>query len=392
MTDSVAKQPLDGIRILDLTRLLPGPWATWQLSAMGAEVTRLEPPGVGDYSRFVGASVGPVSAMFHVINRGKRSIALDLKRPEGRDVALRLAAQSDVVIEQFRPGVMTRLGMDFDSLRAARPDIILCSLTGYGQEGPLAQLAGHDLNYEALSGLLWMGGEEGSPPPIPAIPFGDMYGAQAVVARVSAALFARERGAGAQHLDVSMAGCMATAGAPMLAGQTAAGEGALGRGQDVLSGGIAQYGIYATACGGFMAVAALEPKFFALFADRVGRPEWKMEPPLPGAHQAELKRQMAELFLTKSRDEWVDLLKADDCCISPVLTPAEAAAHPHWAANGLSAAVETDAGLSAWVEPEHGPTPSGAPPSLGEHSNEVLAEVGLSEQEIEQLRDLGVVV
>ena len=379
----MSKGPLQGIRIVEIEGIGPAPFCGMHLADLGADVVLIERKTKGSDP----GSTLPVG----ILKRGKRSIALDLKRPEGRNVALRIAAQSDVVVEQFRPGVMTRLGMDFDSLRAVRSNIILCSLTGYGQTGPLAKLAGHDLNYEAISGLLWMGGEEGRPPPIPAIPFGDMYGAQAVVARVSAALFARERGAGAQHLDVSMAGCMATAGAPMLAGQTAAGAGAPGRGEDVLSGGIAQYGIYETACGGFMAVAALEPKFFALFADRVGRPEWKTEPPLPGAHQVELKRQMVALFLTRTRDEWVELLQGDDCCISPVLSPAEAAAHPHWAANGLAAAVETDAGLSAWVEPEHGPTPEGAPPRLGEHSNDVLAQAGLSAQEIEQLRDSGVI-
>ena len=384
-------KPLAGIRILDLTRLLPGPWATWLLACMGAEVIRLEPPGLGDYSRFVGASIGEVSAMFHVINRGKRSIALDLKRPEGRAAALRLVEASDVVVEQFRPGVMARLGLDYESLRQVRDDIILCSLTGYGQTGPLAKSAGHDLNYQALSGLLGMGGNEGELPPVPAIPFGDMYGAQAVVSNVTAALFQREKGGGGQHLDVSMAGCMATAGAPMLAGKTAAGSEALGRGQDVISGGIAEYAIYKTACGGFLAVAALEPKFFALFADRVGRPEWKQEPPLPGAHQVELKRQVAELLETKTRDEWVELLKDDDCCVSPVLSPAESGAHPHWLAQCLAVSVPTDEGCARWVEPGYGQTPPGPAPGLGEHSAEVLSGVGFSSDEIERLRAEGVI-
>ncbi len=386
----VPPQPLAGIRILDLTRLLPGPWATWLLSAMGAEVIRLEPPGLGDYSRFIGAPIGDVSAMFHVINRGKRSIALDLKRPEGQAAALRLVAQSDVVIEQFRPGVMARLGMDYAALTAVREDIILCSLTGYGQTGPLAPAAGHDLNYQALSGLLWLGGESGTVPPVPAIPFGDMYGAQSVVTNVIAALFQRERGGGGQHLDVSMAGCMATAGAPMLAAYTAAGEAAPGRGGDVLSGGIAQYAVYTTSCGGFLAVAALEPKFFALFADRVGRPEWKQESPLPGPHQPALTQEIAELLKTKTRDEWVDLLAGDDCCVSPVLDPSESAAHPHWAAQGLAAAVPTDQGIAGWVEPGFGKTPEGPPPGLGQHSDAVLAEVGYSGAEMAELRVAGI--
>lgn len=386
----VPPQPLAGIRILDLTRLLPGPWATWLLGAMGAEVIRLEPPGLGDYSRFIGAPIGDVSAMFHVINRGKRSVALDLKRPEGQAAALRLVAQSDVVIEQFRPGVMARLGMDYAALKAVREDIILCSLTGYGQTGPLAPAAGHDLNYQALSGLLWLGGESGTVPPVPAIPFGDMYGAQSVVTNVIAALFQRERGGGGQHLDVSMAGCMATAGAPMLAAYTASGEAAPGRGGDVLSGGIAQYAVYATACGGFLAVAALEPKFFALFADRVGRPEWKQESPLPGPHQPGLKQAIADLLRTKTRDQWVELLANDDCCVSPVLDPSASAAHPHWAAQGLAAAVPTDQGIAGWVEPGFGKTPEGPPPALGQHSDDVLAEVGYSDSEIEGLRAAGV--
>ncbi len=388
---NVPAQPLAGIRILDLTRLLPGPWATWLLSSMGAEVIRLEPPGLGDYSRFVGAPIGDVSAMFHVINRGKRSVALDLKQSAGQQAALRLVAQSDVVIEQFRPGVMARLGMDYASLRAVRDDIILCSLTGYGQTGPLASVAGHDLNYQALSGLLWLGGQEGTLPPVPAIPFGDMYGAQGVVTNVVAALFQRARGGGGQHLDVSMAGCVATAGAPMLAAQTAAGASAPGRGGDVLSGGIAQYAVYETACGGFLAVAALEPKFFALFADRVGHPEWKQESPLLGPHQPALKQAIGDLLRSRTRDEWVALLAGDDCCVSPVLDPAEAAAHPHWSAQGLAMMVSTDQGVAGWIEPGFGKTPSGPPPALGEHSDEVLAEVGFSEDEIAELRAAGAV-
>ena len=358
---------------------------------MGAEVLRLEPPGLGDYSRFVGAPIGDVSAMFHVINRGKRSLALDLKRPEGRKIGLQLAAQADVVVEQFRPGVMNRLGLDYEALRGVREDIILCSLTGYGQTGPLAKAAGHDLNYQALSGLLWMGGESESPPPVPAIPFGDMYGAQTVVTNIAAALFQRERGGGGQHLDVSMAGCMATAGAPLLAGHTAAGEESPARGDDVLSGGIAQYSVYQAACGGYLAIAALEPKFFALFADRVGRPEWKQEPPLPGAHQPKLKGEVSDLIATKTRDEWVELLKDDDCCVSPVLDPAEAGMHPHWLAQGLAASVQTEQGLASWVEPGFGATPAAGPPALGEHSDQVLEELGLSREEVRELRLQGVV-
>ena len=255
----------------------------------------------------------------------------------------------------------------------------------------MASAAGHDLNYQALSGLLWLGGQEGELPPVPAIPFGDMYGAQGVVTSVVAALFQRARGGGGQHLDVSMAGCMATAGAPMLAAQTAAGSSALGRGGDVLSGGIAQYAVYETSCGGFLAVAALEPKFFALFADRVGHPEWKQEPPLPGPHQPALKQAVAELLRSKTRDEWVELLAEDDCCVSPVLDPAEAAAHPHWAAQGLAMAVSTDQGVAGWVEPGFGATPDGSPPALGEHSDAVLAEVGFSADEIAELRATGAV-
>jgi crotonobetainyl-CoA:carnitine CoA-transferase CaiB-like acyl-CoA transferase len=361
------------------------------LSAMGAEITRLEPPGLGDYSRFIGAPIGDVSALFHVINRGKRSIALDLKRPEGQEVALRLVAQSDVVVEQFRPGVMGRLGLDYAALKGAREDIIMCSLTGYGQTGPLAKSAGHDLNYQALSGLLWLGGDPGGPPPVPAIPFGDMYGAQSVVTGVVAALFARERGLGGQHLDISMAGCMATAGAPMLAGYTAAGAGALGRGGDILSGGIAQYAVYEASCGGYLAVAALEPKFFALFADRVGRPEWKAESPLPGPHQPALKAAIGDLIATKSRDEWVDLLAGDDCCVSAVLDPFESGRHPHWAAQGLAISVSTDQGVASWVEPALGTTPEGPPPALGADSDAVLRGAGFSDPQIAELRSSGVV-
>ena len=385
-------EPLAGIRVLDLTRLLPGPWATWVLSAMGAEVVKLEAPGAGDYARFAGSPIGNVSALFHVLNRGKRSIGLDLKREGASDLVLRFLPSFDVVIEQFRPGVMDRLGLGWPALQEANPEIILCSLTGYGQDGPMAAAAGHDLNYQALTGSLWLGGHRGGDPPVPAIPFADIYGAQSVVSTVLGALLGRERGGGGGRFDVSIAEAMGAAAAPLVAGWSGDGETAPGRGEDLLNGGLAQYSVYRTACGGHLAVGALEPKFFGRFADAVGRDDWKQHPPLPGPHQEGLRREIAEVLETRTRDEWVAVLEGIDCCVSPVLDPEESTRSAHFVARGI---VGTGAGAgspSRWLETSLGPPEQGIPPQLGEHGDEILLGLGLSQSEVDAFRTSGVLV
>ena len=377
--------------MLDLSRLLPGPYATWLLGSMGAEVVKVEDTGVGDYARNMPPMIGDVSALFHVLNRGKRSLSIDLKCDEGRALLLQMVKDFDVVIEQFRPGVLERLGIGYQTLRAANEDIILCSITGYGQQGPLASQAGHDLNYQALAGTLWMEGDAGGPPSVPGMPSGDLYGAMAAVSSVVAALLRRERSGGGEWIDVSISDVLASVGAPLLATSTQQAEHMPGRGEGVLNGGLAQYATYRTLDGRYLAVAALEPKFMVRFAELVGRPEWLQVVSLPGAHQEPLREEIAEVIAARTRDEWVELLKDTDCCVTPVLDPDEAARHPHFTFRGLAASAPKGQGSACWVETPLGQENGGKAPMQGEHSAEILAELGVEEAEIVALRQRAVI-
>lgn len=358
---------------------------------MGAEVLKVEDPGMGDYARVAPPHIGPVSAFFHVMNRGKRSVVIDLKKDEGRELLLRLVRDVDIVFEQFRPGVLDRLGLTYEVLREARPDIILCSLSGYGQNGPLAAKAGHDINYQALAGTLWLGGLENQRPPVPAIPFADLCGSLHAVSAIVAALLQRERTGEGAWLDLAMADCIAAVAAPSVAGWTQDGQDAPGRGEGVLNGGIAQYDTYETKDGGYLAVGALEPKFFALFAGLAGHPEWMEVPPVPGPHQASLRASVRRVVADKTRDEWVELLEGVDCCVSPVLNPAEAARHPQFAARSLARVAGESSGPGCWVDSPLGPEVEGPAPTQGQHTDEVLKEWGFTPEDVADLRARGVV-
>jgi len=385
---------LDGVRVLDLTRLLPGPFATWQLAAMGADVLRVESPGLGDYARVMPPMIGPVSALFHVINRGKRSIVVNLKSDEGRAVVRDLVRQSDVVFEGFRPGVMARLGLDYATLRELKEDIILCSLTGYGQTGPLASAAGHDMNYVALSGVLHMNGTAGGLPAVGTPPTADLVGAWTAVVQILGALLRRATTGQGQHLDVAMSEAVAAFTGPFIAGwnaELAAGGTPAERGEALLSGGIAQYRIYETKDGGHLAVGALEPKFFQQFSTLCGHPEWMAVPPLLGDGQPALIAAVAEVVASKTRDEWEEALAGTDCCVTVVRRPDELGAQEQFAARGMLGRAEHGGTEVVWPETPVGPPLTGAPPSPGQHTDEVLAELGVGAERIAQLREMGAV-
>lgn len=385
---------LDGVRVLDLTRLLPGPFASWQLAAMGADVLRVESPGLGDYARVMPPMLGPVSAMFHVINRGKRSIVLDLKRDEGRALLLELVRQSDVVFEQFRPGVLDRLGIGYETLREVKDDIILCSLTGYGQGGPLAPAAGHDMNYLALSGVLHMQGTLGGPPALGTPPTADLVGAWTAVVQILGALLRRGATGKGAHLDVSMTDAAAAFAAPFVAAWNAgvaAGEDPPARGRGLLTGGLAQYSVYETKDGGHLAVGALEPKFFARFAAVCGHPEWMQVPPLPVPAQEGLRAEVAEVVASRTRDEWEQALDGVDCCVTVVRRPDEIAAQEQLRQRGLLQTTEHEGQPVSWTDTPVGPPLDGAAPEPGAHTDEILADLGLVPDDIARLRAEGVV-
>lgn len=280
MTSTPAPAPLAGLRVLDLTRLLPGPVATLHLADLGAEVIKIEGPGeAGDYARSMnpGASVansaGENSYFFRLANRNKRGLRLDLKRPEGVEVFLRLARAADVIVESFRPGVVDKLGVGYEAVRNLNPRLVYCAITGYGQTGPWRDRAGHDLNYIATAGVLDQIGAAGGPPAIPNFQIGDLLGGAltAVMGILAAVIGAKATGQG-RYVDVAMTDAVfAHAYTPLLA-MLCHGR-PVPRGEDALSGGAPGYSLYGTMDGRHMAVAALEPKFWRLFCDTLGRPD-----------------------------------------------------------------------------------------------------------------------
>ncbi|HLU65117.1 MAG TPA: CaiB/BaiF CoA-transferase family protein [Kofleriaceae bacterium] len=378
---------LDGIRVLDLSRLLPGPYLTMVLADLGADVVKVEDPRIGDYLRQIPPAVAGMSGRFLAVNRGKRSLALDLKTDAGRDAFLRMASRADVVVESFRPGVMDRLGLGWAALSQANPRLVLCSISGYGQTGPYVERAGHDLGYIGLAGVLAMGGARGGAPAMPGVQIADLAGgALWGLSAVLAALVGRERtGRGAQ-LDISMTeGALALLAAEL--GNLDAGGEVPTRGTATLNGGLACYGVYRTADDRYLAVGALEPKFWSAFNQAIGRKVDLSELVAPPERQEEVRAEVQAILATRTRDEWAEILAAHDCCVEPILEMDELAAHPLHRARG----VFTRAALPAGGDVLQVRTPLAPartermPPRLGEHSREVLAEYGLADDEIGRL-------
>ncbi len=397
--------PLAGIRVLDLTRLLPGPFATLCLVDLGAEVIRVESPGDEDLVRAIppahaATDGGPaVGALFAALNRGKRSIVLDLKSAGGAETLLRLAERADVVVEGFRPGVLDRLGIGWERLHARNRRLSLCSLSGYGQSGPLRDRAGHDLNYEALAGVLGIGGPADGPPAHAGIPIADLAASLTAVGSILAALLARERaelaspGSGrGTCLDVSMYDAALSLMTLHLAGQLA-GE-TMRRGAAALSGKDPNYRAYRTRDGRWLAVANLEPKFWRRFVEAVGREDLAHEA-LRAMGDPEARRRLHDelerLIASRTLAEWRERLDGADACVEPVLEGEEVLAHPHAQARGAVLRID-DPRLGTIDVPRTAFRPwsaavAGGPVArTGEDGEAVLREAGFSADEIGRLR------
>src|SRR6266540_1004296 len=323
---------LAGIRILDLSRLLPGPLATLVLADLGAQVDKIEDPQLGDYARGMPPLVAGQGAAFHALNRGKRSATLDLKRPEGVRVFERLVLHYDVVFEQFRPGVLDRLGIGHARMLELNPKVIVAALTGYGQSGPLRDRAGHDLDYLARAGLLGLQGPAGDKPQIPAFQLADVSGALFSVIAILGALLERAQTEKGKILDVAMLDSVVPF-ATITLSKLFGGE-LPSRGAELLTGGVAAYDTYLTSDGQAMALGALEPKFLMRFCAAAGV-EGGETALIPGSHQDRLKRTFAEVFASKTRAEWEAFGSEHDCCLEPVLHPGELLADPQVRARGL---------------------------------------------------------
>jgi crotonobetainyl-CoA:carnitine CoA-transferase CaiB-like acyl-CoA transferase len=376
---------LDGIRILDLTRLLPGPFATLVLADLGAQVDKLEDTGAGDYTRHGIPQVAGMSTAFHALNRGKRSLALDLKRPEGTVAFLRLLRHYDVVFEQFRPGVLERLGVGHSRMLEENPRLVVCALTGYGQTGPLRDRAGHDLNYMARAGLMGLQGPSDGPPQIPAFQLADVSGGMWCVIGILAALRERELTGKGSVIDIAMLDSVlpfaTIAFSKLFGGELPA------RGEELLTGGIAAYQVYRTQDDQAVTLGALEPKFLMRFCQAAGI-DADLSAIVPGPHQADLKRRFGEVFASKTRDEWTAFNADHDCCLEPVLRPDEL--HNDEQLRARAAFVEAKVGNERVGQYRTPVTPRDLvpepAPSHGQHSDAILAEAGFSADEIAALR------
>lgn len=387
--------PLNGVRVLDFSRLVPGPLATLALADLGADVVKVEDPGAGDYLRTLPPLVGSYGAAFAYFNRGKRAITLDLKNAAGQEAARRLAARAQVLVESFRPGVMHALSLDWERLRQDNSRLVYCSISGHGQHGPLAGRAGHDLNYIALAGLLSVCGERDGAPAVPGVPIADLAGGGlwAVVA-ILAALREAERTGRGQHLDVSM-----TAGAMAFLGLHGAGALATGqtiqRGDSLLSGAHPAFAVYRCADGAHLAVAALETKFWTRLGEALGLRDLPDALTLPPSRWAVVKADVQRVLETRSREDWLTRLSGLDCCVEPVLSLPEAFDHPQ--ATARPAIWEVPLADGGQVRQPAFPVlfsetpaaPRGPAPERGEHTREALLEAGFTEAEVDGLAGRG---
>jgi crotonobetainyl-CoA:carnitine CoA-transferase CaiB-like acyl-CoA transferase len=378
--------PLAGIRILDLTRLLPGPVATLHLADLGADVIKIEDPQVGDYARTLGAGQGADSAYFRMINRNKRGLLLDLKKPAGVEVFLRLAETADVIVESFRPGVVDKLGVGFSAVTAVNPKIAYCSISGYGQDGPYKDLAGHDINYLGYAGVLDQIGREGGDPALPNFQIADLLGGALTAAMgILAVVLEAQRSGRGRYIDVAVTDSVLAHTYFSMLRLNDAGH-SLPRGSDLLSGGLPCYAAYRCADGRHMAVGALEGKFWKTCCALLGQPAWSER-----QWDAGLRSEVAALFATRTRDDWAKLFAAVDCCVTPVLTPEEAVDDAQITARGM---VLRDDGLTQFAPPlklsDHEFTIRQAAPQAGEHSAEILRAAGYSDTQIDRLQATGV--
>lgn len=374
--------PLQGMRVIEMVGLGPGPFCSMMLADMGAQVIRIDRPG----------RRGTTDARYDVMARGRRSLVLDLKKPGGVEAVLELLERADVLIEGFRPGVMEKMGLGPDVCLPRRPSLVYGRMTGWGQDGPLASAAGHDLNYIALSGALHaMGRADGSPAP-PLNLVGDFGGGGMLLAfGILAGVYESQRSGQGQVIDAAMTDGSALLGA-MFHGMKAAGKWSNRRAANMLDGGAHFYDTYTCADGKYISVGAIEPQFYAELRERCGLNDPAFDRQNDPESWPALKEKLAELFQTRTRDQWCELLEGTDVCFAPVLDWDEAIEHPHNRARETF--IEVDGITQPAPAPRFSRTPADkpAPPHApGRDSAGILADWGLALQRIESLREQGIV-
>lgn len=388
---------LAGIKILDLSRLLPGPFCTQMLGDLGAEVIKIEEVQGGDYTRWMQPRGKSDSGMFLALNRNKKSMKLNLRSEAGKAIFLKLVSTADVVLEQFRPGVMDRLGLGYEALKSINPRIIMCSITGYGQNGPYNEMAGHDINYLNLTGISEVTGNYNGKPISSGVQIADVGGGSLWAAfSILAALIAREKTGRGQYIDVAMTDCVFTF-MSMLVGAYNFDKRSPSREDHFLNGASAWYNSYKTKDDRWIGLGMLEAKFWEGFCKAIRREDFIAQQFAPGKVQEEMIHELSALFLTKTADEWMHELQSLDICISKVNNLEEALDDPHFKERGMI--VQMDHPLDGTIKSIGFPvkfseTPYSikmAPPSFGEHTEEILLEMGFTGKEIEELSYEGIV-
>lgn len=379
--------PLDGVRILDLTRLLPGNYCTLLLADLGADVVKVEEPERGDYIRWTPPLVDGEGAAHRALNRGKRSVTVNLKSAEGAGVLRRLVKEADALVESFRPGVLDRLGVGYRALSELNPRLVYCALTGYGQDGPYRERAGHDINYIGYAGILEATGRPEGPPVLPSVQVGDFGGGMAAAVGVLACLGQAARTGRGRFVDVSMLDVSLSWTSVLMSWYLATGE-MPGRGLMPLGGGLACYRVYRAGDGRYLAVGALEPQFWRALCERLDVPDLVDEQFASPRRQEELALRLGEVFASRRRDEWVRELADLDTCVGPVQGVAEAVVDPQVRGRRMVAEV---GGLQVGPGPAvkvsgFEPEPLRGAPALGQHTEEILKELGHTPEEIEDLR------
>jgi len=391
------KGPLASLKVLDFSTLLPGPFASLLLADMGAQVLRVESPTRMDLVRVLPPHDDGVSASHAYLNRNKRSIALDLKRPEAVEVVKQLVREYDIVLEQFRPGVMDKLGVGYEALKAINPKLIYVSITGYGQTGPYRDRAGHDINYLALAGVASYTGRKDTGPLPLGVQLADIAGGSlhGVMGLLAAVIHRQQTGEG-QQVDVSMTDCAFSLNGMAGAGYLACGV-EPGMEAQALNGG-SFYDYYHTRDGRWFSVGSLEPQFMQQFCAAIGRPELAARGLSPKAEdQRLLKREIAIEFEKRDFADWCERFAAVDACVEPMLPLSEAVEHPQIQARGLVTEVPRGDGrsqrqMACPIRFSAGlPAPKHIGVAAGAHSAEVLAELGYSDEQVAALKAAGAV-
>lgn len=381
-TNSTA--PLRGIRVLDLTRLLPGPACTLHLADLGAEVIKIEDTEQGDYAS---------KEVRELVNRNKRALRLNLKIPSGRQILLELVKDADILVESFRAGVMDRLGVGYAALHLINPALVFCSITGFGQHGPLASEPGHDINFCALSGVSDQAGHPQTGPALSNVPFGDLLGGtMTAVSGILAALFDAHRSGKGRHVDISIADSMLA--------QTMLPLALYNRDQQVprvgttaLTGALPCYGVYKTKDNRYIGMGAFEKKFWDRFCDLVERADLKpYHTPSDPATAAKIKQEVSNLFAQHNLHWWQQMLEGSGTCVTPILQVDEAMAHPHFIARGMSLGQEKNQQLGCPIQMTDFHFVIQHPaPQPGAHTHSILKELGYNQETIDTLLQQGAI-